>query len=104
MFGDDAAHDRQAEPAAALLGRIVRHEQLVAIAGGNARTVVGHDDSRDGIHRIVPGLDDNPRRAAVRPWTRATATERLDGVVHEVDDHAADLLDVDADRWKAVDE
>ena len=43
LLGDDAAHDGQTEPAAAALRGIVREKQLVALRGGNPRTLVGND-------------------------------------------------------------
>ena len=53
------------------------------------------------LRAIVPGLDDDRRRVAVRARRRGAAAERLDGVVDEVDDDPADLLDVDAHRAAA---
>src|SRR4030095_3240593 len=45
LLRDDSAHDRGAEPAAPLLGRIVWQKELLAIGERNARTVVGHRDA-----------------------------------------------------------
>ena len=97
VLGDDAADDREAEPAAAPLGRIVRHEQLVAVGRPGC-------PGRCRRRRCAPRR--SPRRAASRSrWWRLAvgrgrlrAAERLDGVVDEVDDDAADLLDVEPHR------
>src|SRR3954453_1189215 len=41
VLGDDAPDDRQAEAAAAPLGRVVRQEQLLALPRRDTRAVVG---------------------------------------------------------------
>ena len=85
----DAAHDGEAEPAAPLLGREVRHEQLVAVVGRRCRA------------------RRRPRPGARGPATRSNSVEivtvpllvrGLDGVVHEVDEHALHLVGVEAQR------
>ena len=55
VLGDDAADDGQAEAAAAPLGRIVRHEQLVAVGGRNAGAVVGDENARHAVDRDRAG-------------------------------------------------
>ena len=49
VFGDDAAHDGEAQTAAALLGRVIRQEQFVALGRRNAGAVVGDDDPQQVV-------------------------------------------------------
>src|ERR1051325_566455 len=81
----DPAHDGKPQTAAPLLGRVVRQEQLLALGRRDARSVVGHDDPQQIVPFVVLGgqADD------------AGAVHRLDGVVHEIQDHAPHLLGID---------
>ena len=73
VLGDDPPDDRQAEPAAAALGRVVGHEQLLAIGGRHAGAVVGDDEPHDAVRAIVAGRDDDH---GGRPSGRAGAEAR----------------------------
>src|SRR5688500_10822147 len=81
----DPADDREPEPAAAQLGRVIRKEELLALRRRDPGAVVGHDNPHEVVGRVVPGLDVD----------RASPVHGLDGVVDEIDDDAADLLGVD---------
>src|SRR5262245_5024827 len=52
----DAAHDREPEPAAAPLGREVRHEELVAVRRRDAGPVVAHAQANAPRAAVVLGL------------------------------------------------
>src|SRR5262245_44295339 len=52
MLGDDPAHDGEAEPAAAPLGRVVRQEQFVAFGWRDARSVVSDDHPNQAVARV----------------------------------------------------
>ena len=77
------------------LGRVIRHEELLAVGRRHARAVVGDDEPRDRVRRVVLRLDGNARLAAGRG--PPASAHGLDRIVHEVDDDAADLLDVEPD-------
>ena len=70
VLGDDAAHDRQAEAAAAPLRRVVRQEQLLALGRRNARAVVGDDDADDAVGAVELRFDDDLGRGAPSPRSR----------------------------------
>src|SRR5690606_13047645 len=95
VLGDDPPDDRETKPAAAALGRVVRQEQLLPVLWRNARTVVAHRDPDDAVDRIVLGRDLDGRQRSVGTRTRRRTTQRLHGVVDEIDDHAPDLLCID---------
>src|SRR5687768_7440911 len=96
VLGDDAPHDREPQPAAATLRRVIGHEQLLAVGGRNARPVVRDEDPGHAVHGIELRLDNDQRRIAAWPRLGAAPSERFDRIVDEVDDDAANLLDVDA--------
>src|SRR4029077_16386891 len=74
VLGDDPADDREAQPAAPAFGREGRHEKLLTIRGVYAGRVVGHDNAREVIRRVVVRLHgDDP-----------AALHRLDGVVDQI--------------------
>src|SRR6187401_2113978 len=62
----DAAHDREPEPAAAPLGREVRHEELVAVRGRDARAVVAHAQAHASGAAVVLGQELDPALAVGR--------------------------------------
>src|SRR4029434_6928023 len=66
-----ASHDREPEPAAAPLGREVRHEQLVPVGGCDAGAVVAHAQAHAPRAAVVLGLE----------LDLALAVGRLDRVV-----------------------
>ena len=86
VLGDDAADDRQAEAAAPPLGRVVRHEQLVAVGRRHAGPVVGDDDAHDARWRASCWSSRDRWRVAGRARLRR---QRLDRVVDQVDDRPA---------------
>src|SRR5205085_7681948 len=59
VLGDDAANDRQAEAAAAALGRVVRQEQLLALRGRNTGSVVRDDHAYHAVGPVDLRLDED---------------------------------------------
>src|SRR5204862_3728751 len=54
---DDPAHDGQAEAASPLLGREMRHEELVAVLGRYAGAIVGHPEPHAPVGAVELGGD-----------------------------------------------
>src|SRR4051812_18101947 len=89
VLRNDSPHDREAETAAAPFRRIVGKKELLALGYGNTRTVVLDHDSHDLIDLVERRLHDD------LPFS----FRRFDRIVHEIDDHASDLLDIETDEW-----
>src|SRR5688572_33456560 len=66
MLVDDTADDGEADAAAALLGRVMRQEQLAPRVRRNPRPVVGDRDPDPVFRRQVLGLDVDAALAAHR--------------------------------------
>src|SRR5206468_1359939 len=86
VLRDDATHDRKPQTAAAPLRRVVRQEQLLALGWRNARAVVGDDHAHQAVGFVALRLHHDP----------PAALHRLDRIVDQVDDDAADLLGVES--------
>src|SRR5437867_2472989 len=84
VFGDDPAHDRETEPAAAPFGRVIREEQLLALGRRDARAVVCDNDTDEVVSGVELRLDHDV----------ASPLHGLDRVVDQVDDDATDLLHI----------
>jgi hypothetical protein len=102
VLDDDSSHNGEAEAAAAALGRVVRHEELVTLRRRHSGPVVAHDQAHKTVSRIVHGQHDDHRRFARRTYGRIGPAEGFQSVVHQIDDDLPDLLGVQAhDRQRA---
>ena len=98
MLRDDAPDDGQAQAAAAALGRVVRHEQFFAVRGGNPGPL---SDTTNRTTAFAASCCVSIARGGMPSAAAGCSAHRFDGVVHEVDDDAADLLDVEPHRRQA---
>ena len=89
VFGEDVAHDREAQTGAAALGGEVGQEQFLFLVGGDAAAGIGDDD----LHGIG-----QPGAVATQQSLDRRILHGFGGVVDQVDDDALELLGIDHDR------